>query len=29
MSVNWGGKPNKVRDTEIKDVSGYLGPYSP
>jgi hypothetical protein len=29
MSVNWGGKQDKVRDTEIKDVAGYLGPYSP
>jgi hypothetical protein len=27
--VNWGGKQNKVRDTEIKDAAGYLGPYSP
>jgi hypothetical protein len=24
MSVNWGGKQNKVRDTKIKDAAGYL-----
>ncbi len=29
MGVNWGGTQNKVRDTKIKDVTGYLGPSSP
>jgi hypothetical protein len=28
MSINWGGKQNRVRDNEIKDVAGYLGSYS-
>jgi hypothetical protein len=27
--MNWGGKQIKVRDTKIKDATGYLGPYSP
>jgi hypothetical protein len=26
--VNWGGKKSRVRDTEIKEEIGYLGPHS-
>jgi len=29
MRVNWGGKQSRVRDTEIKEEIGYLGPHSP
>jgi hypothetical protein len=29
MRVNWGGKQNRVRDTEIKEVAGYLSPHTP
>jgi hypothetical protein len=28
MRVNWGGKQNRVRDTKIKEVAGYLGPHA-
>ncbi len=28
MRVNWGGKQSRVRDTEIKEELGYLGPHS-
>ena len=29
MRVNWRGKQNRVRNTKIKEVAGYLGPHSP
>jgi hypothetical protein len=29
MRTNWGGKQSIVRDTEIKEEAGYLGPHSP
>ena len=29
MKLNWGGKQSRVRDTEIKEKVGYLGPHSP
>ncbi len=29
MKVNWGGKQSRVRDTLIKEQTGYLGPHSP
>ena len=29
MSTTWGGKQCKIRDTEIKQEMGYLGPHSP
>ena len=29
MKINWGGKQSRVRDTEIKEEVGYLGPHSP
>jgi hypothetical protein len=29
MRVNWGGKQNRVRDTEIKKAVEYLSPHSP
>jgi hypothetical protein len=29
MRVSWGGKQSRVRDTEIKEEIGYLGPHSP
>ncbi len=29
MSTTWGGKQRKIRDTDIKQEMGYLGPHSP
>ncbi len=29
MRVIWGGKQNRVKDTEIKEVVGYVSPHSP
>jgi hypothetical protein len=29
ISVMWGGKQSKVRATEIKEATGFLGPHTP